>query len=83
MRISFQSVGVVIAALIIYFYPNLKWVDPVCTFLFSILVLGTTVYVLKDIINILMEGKSVEKNCQEEIKANTHDFSIFQRPLRA
>ena len=41
VRISFQSVGVVIAALIIYFYPNLKWVDPVCTFLFSILVLLT------------------------------------------
>ena len=54
----------VIAALIIYFYPELKWVDPVCTFLFSVLVLGTTIYVLRDIINILMEGElECTENC--------------------
>lgn len=31
-------------------------IDPVCTFLFSILVLFTTVAILKDALTVLMEG---------------------------
>lgn len=30
--------------------------DPICTFLFSILVLGTTLTILRDVILVLMEG---------------------------
>lgn len=30
--------------------------DPICTFLFSILVLFTTVAIIKDVMNVLMEG---------------------------
>lgn len=52
-----QSLGVLIAATIIYFKPNLQWIDPVCTFFFSILVLFTTYHIIKDVINVLMEGK--------------------------
>ena len=51
-----QSLGVFIAALIIYFRPDLKIVDPICTFIFSILVLGTTITILKNTMNVLMEG---------------------------
>ncbi|XP_059510309.1 proton-coupled zinc antiporter SLC30A2-like isoform X3 [Stegostoma tigrinum] len=51
-----QSVGVLIAAYIIYFKPEYKIVDPICTFLFSILVLGTTISILRDVLCILMEG---------------------------
>lgn len=32
--------------------------DPICTFVFSIIVLFTTITVLKDIFYVLMEGKS-------------------------
>lgn len=35
---------------------NLQWVDPVCTFLFSILVIFTTIAIIKDVMNVLMEG---------------------------
>ncbi|XP_055467365.1 proton-coupled zinc antiporter SLC30A2 isoform X1 [Psammomys obesus] len=51
-----QSVGVLVAAYIIYFKPEYKYVDPICTFLFSILVLGTTLTILRDVLLVLMEG---------------------------
>ncbi|KAM6968494.1 proton-coupled zinc antiporter SLC30A2-like [Tautogolabrus adspersus] len=51
-----QSVGVLLAATIIHFWPDYKVVDPICTFLFSLLVVGTTLPVSKDIFRILMEG---------------------------
>ncbi|XP_019953550.2 proton-coupled zinc antiporter SLC30A2-like isoform X1 [Paralichthys olivaceus] len=51
-----QSVGVLLAATIIHFWPEYKVADPICTFLFSVLVVGTTVPVTKDVLRILMEG---------------------------
>ncbi|MPC27862.1 Zinc transporter 2 [Portunus trituberculatus] len=51
-----QSIGVLIAAYIIRFYPQYKIADPICTFIFSVLVLFTTVPILKDLANVLMEG---------------------------
>ena len=51
-----QSVGVLVAALVIYFKPHWSIVDPICTFLFSILVMLTTVAIIKDVMNVLMEG---------------------------
>ncbi|XP_078378655.1 proton-coupled zinc antiporter SLC30A2-like isoform X3 [Oculina patagonica] len=51
-----QSVGVLIAAYIIKFKPEWKLADPICTFLFSILVLITTLNILKETIHVLMEG---------------------------
>ncbi|KAK3538347.1 hypothetical protein QTP70_035218 [Hemibagrus guttatus] len=51
-----QSLGVLLAATIIYFWPVWKIADPICTFLFSILVLATTSTILKDIFRVLMEG---------------------------
>ena len=55
-----QSIGVFISALLIYFLPEWKIVDPICTFIFSILVLATTVSILRNTINVLMEGKAVQ-----------------------
>lgn len=54
-----QSVGVFAAALVIYFFPNMGYIDPICTFLFSILVLVTTFNIIKDVLNVFMEGKGV------------------------
>lgn len=31
--------------------------DPICTFLFSALVLGTTLTILRDVLLVLMEGR--------------------------
>lgn len=43
-----QSIGVFCAALVIYFYPTWKLADPICTFIFSVVVLFTTITILKD-----------------------------------
>lgn len=51
-----QSLGVLVAACIIYFDPELGIVDPICTFLFSVLVLITTFKIMKEALNVLMEG---------------------------
>ncbi|NXC01818.1 ZNT2 protein, partial [Orthonyx spaldingii] len=51
-----QSVGVLIASYIIFFKPEYKYVDPICTFLFSALVLATTLTILRDVLLVLMEG---------------------------
>ncbi|CAA16327.1 Zinc transporter ttm-1 [Caenorhabditis elegans] len=50
-----QSIGVLIAALIIRF-TGWTLADPICTFLFSIIVLFTTVTVMRDIFFVLMEA---------------------------
>lgn len=40
-----------------YLQPEYKYVDPICTFLFSALVLGTTLTILRDVLLVLMEGR--------------------------
>ena len=43
-----QSCGVFVAALVIYVNPKWNIIDPICTFMFSILVLFTTINIMKD-----------------------------------
>ncbi|KAF9577519.1 hypothetical protein BGW38_007218, partial [Lunasporangiospora selenospora] len=50
-----SSVGVLISSLVITFFPSLTFLDPVCTFIFSILVICTTIGVFKRSVSILME----------------------------
>ncbi|XP_031624178.1 zinc transporter 2 isoform X2 [Contarinia nasturtii] len=51
-----QSIGVFCAAIVIYFQPTWQLADPICTFIFSIIVLWTTITILKDAILVLMEA---------------------------
>jgi len=51
-----QSIGVIIAAAAIWYWPEAKIVDPICTYLFSILVIFTTIPVFRDCIQVLMES---------------------------
>ena len=51
-----MSVGVLIAAVIIYFLPDLWYVDPLCTYLFSIITMFTTIPVFKNCVYVIMEG---------------------------
>ncbi|KAI7900080.1 cation efflux protein [Cokeromyces recurvatus] len=50
------SVGVLISSVILIFKPEYTIVDPMCTFLFSILVLYTTYHLVQDSLAVLMEG---------------------------
>ncbi|CAH1121044.1 unnamed protein product [Ceutorhynchus assimilis] len=51
-----QSAGVLVAAIVIYYKPNLVIVDPIMTFVFSIFVLFTTFAIIKDALLVLMEA---------------------------
>ncbi|XP_019568721.2 proton-coupled zinc antiporter SLC30A8 [Rhinolophus sinicus] len=65
----FQSISVLTSALIIYFKPDYKMADPICTFVFSILVMASTITVLKDFSILLMEGvpKNLNYNSMKEL----------------
>nr|XP_057945122.1 zinc transporter 4 [Doryrhamphus excisus] len=52
----FQSVGVLIAAYIVRFKPEYKLADPICTYIFSVLVVFTTVRIIRDTTIIVLEG---------------------------
>jgi len=70
-----QSIGVIIAAAIIYFFqdsnPGIVIVDPICTFVFCIIVLCTTIPITKDCLNVLMEASPKEI----DIKALTEELA--------
>ena len=80
-----QSIGVLIAAIVIYYYPTYQIIDPICTFLFSIIVLFTTFSVAKDCISVLMEGVPSQINIlklEEEIEqiegvSQVHDIHVW------
>jgi zinc transporter 2 len=50
-----QSAAVITAATLINFCPNAKIADPLCTFLFSVMVIMTTAPVTRECFRILME----------------------------
>ncbi|XP_043933563.1 zinc transporter 4 [Protopterus annectens] len=51
-----QSIGVLIAAYIVRFKPEFKIADPICTYIFSVLVLFTTTQIMRDTGLIILEG---------------------------
>ena len=53
---GFTTIIVLAAGYIIWIKPEWKLADPICTFLFSILVLFSTINVLRDALRVLMEG---------------------------
>lgn len=54
-----------IASIIIKFNPTWKLADPICTFVFAILVFFTTLSVVKDCILVLMESTPSGINVEE------------------
>ena len=82
-----MSVGVIIAATIIYFFPSMWVADPICTYLFSVIVFFTTIPIIKNIIEVMMEGApktiDVEKlredilqECGNDI-VDVHDLHVW------
>ncbi|PON61118.1 Cation efflux protein [Trema orientale] len=53
---SIQSVGVMIGGAVIWYNPKLKIIDLICTLIFSVVVLGTTIRMLRNILEVLMES---------------------------
>jgi zinc transporter 2 len=63
-----QSLGVLIAAVIIYCKPEYKLADPICTFIFSVLVMCTTAPIIKDIFFVLMEASPGNVDYDQVVK---------------
>ncbi|XP_010268996.1 PREDICTED: metal tolerance protein 1-like isoform X1 [Nelumbo nucifera] len=53
---SIQSIGVMIAGAVIWYRPKWKKIDLICTLIFSVIVLSTTIKMLRNILEILMES---------------------------
>ncbi|KAJ4807565.1 zinc transporter [Rhynchospora pubera] len=82
---SIQSVGVMIGGAVIWYKPEWKIVDLVCTLIFSVIVLITTIKMLRDILEVLMEStpreidatKLEEGLCQLEGVVAVHELHIW------
>jgi zinc transporter 2 len=51
-----MSIGVILAATVIWFFPTLWWFDPLCTFIFSIMIVFTSLPTIKKCLHVIMEG---------------------------
>ncbi|KAH8236323.1 hypothetical protein KR032_004006 [Drosophila birchii] len=51
-----QSIGVFLAAVLIKFCPSAKYADPMCTLLFSVIVILTTVQLFRESVSILLDA---------------------------
>jgi len=60
-----QSVGVIIAAILIYFFPNYQMIDPLMTIFFSVIVIFTTLPIIKQCVKVIMEGTHPDFNSDE------------------
>ena len=59
-----QSIGVIIAAVVIYYRPDYMLIDPICTFLFAIIVFFTTTAIVGECIRVLMEATPSDVDIQ-------------------
>ncbi|XP_062998869.1 probable proton-coupled zinc antiporter SLC30A4 [Elgaria multicarinata webbii] len=74
-----QSIGVLVAAYIIRFKPEYKIADPICTYVFSILVAFTTFRIIRDTGIIVLEGVPRHLNVdlmKEELMKIEDVFSV-------
>lgn len=63
---TIQSIGVIIAALLIYFGGHKYAIaDPICTLLFSVIVVFTTIPLAKESMRVLMEGVPKKINMEK------------------
>jgi len=80
-----MSIGVIIAAVVIFFKPEWTYADPICTFVFSIIVCVTVGPITKKCVNVLMEGAPDKINMNlmlskfKEIDQDmeVHDFHVW------
>jgi zinc transporter 2 len=71
-----QSFGVIIASIIILYRPDLTIVDPICTCLFALIVLMTTIGLIKESFHILMEATPKNIDSQQVILALQENHNV-------
>jgi zinc transporter 2 len=70
-----QSIGVIIAAITVYCFPDYQIVDPMTTILFAVLVLFTTFPIIKQCLSVIMEATPIEIN-MKHLKKDIFDVFI-------
>lgn len=88
-----QSAGVLVAAITVYIFedthPGVIIVDPICTFIFAIIVLSTSIPVTRDCISVLMESAPASIQCDKLIDelmniddiVDIHDVHVWSLSL--
>ena len=71
------SAGVIVAALIICYNPEWKIADPICTFLFSVMVIHTTLPTMQEGFSVLLEAAPEDINTVEVFNA-LNEVSTFR-----
>ncbi|KAF3782080.1 Metal tolerance protein A2 [Nymphaea thermarum] len=82
---SIQSVGVMIGGAIIWFKPELRIADLICTLFFSLVVLATTIRMLRSVLEVLMESTPREVDarrlereiCDMEEVVAVHELHVW------
>ncbi|XP_060171921.1 metal tolerance protein 1 isoform X2 [Lycium barbarum] len=82
---SIQSIGVMIGGAIIWYKPEWKIIDLICTLIFSVVVLGTTIRMIRSILEVLMESTPREIDatrlesglCEMEEVLAIHELHIW------
>ncbi|KAG5551638.1 hypothetical protein RHGRI_009905 [Rhododendron griersonianum] len=82
---SIQSVGVMIGGGLIWYNPNWKIIDTICTLIFSVIVLGTTIKMIRNILDVLMESTPREVDatklgkglCEMDEVVAVHELHIW------
>ncbi|KAL7149754.1 hypothetical protein ABFS83_05G062400 [Erythranthe nasuta] len=82
---SIQSVGVMIGGAVIWYKPEWKIIDLICTLIFSVIVLLTTIRMIRNILEVLMESTPreidatrLEKGlCEMEEVVAIHELHIW------
>ena len=79
---AIMSVGIIIASIIIYIWPDLWWLDPILTYLFAVIVAVTTIPTTKRCLLVLMEGTPTNFNAAQLKKdilgLNTHEENFIK-----
>lgn len=88
-----QSAGVLVAAITVYIFedthPGVIIVDPICTFIFAVIVLSTSIPVTRDCISVLMESAPASIQCDKLIDelmniddiVDIHDVHVWSLSL--
>lgn len=82
-----MSCGVILAATVIYFRPDMWYMDPICTYCFALMILLTSYPTIKSCLMILMESSpenidahDLEQDIWEQNKGDIvdlHDLHIW------
>jgi zinc transporter 2 len=79
-----QNIGVIISGAIIYFRPELMWIDPLCTVIFAVIVFFTTTRILKDCVAVIMEGSPIDNPEKMKVRllriegvSEVHDLHVW------